>query len=57
MRDVLIHAYEDVDLNEIWKTVSEDIPDLLSKIDPLLPTRKDIEESRKWTGKSKEEEE
>ena len=53
----MIHAYEDVDLNEIWKTVSEDIPDLLSKIDPLLPTRKDIEESRKWTGKSKEEEE
>ena len=37
MRDHLIHAYDAVDLEEVWKTVSQDIPDLLNKIEPLLP--------------------
>lgn len=37
MRDHLIHAYDAVDLEEVWKTVSQDIPDLLNKIAPLLP--------------------
>jgi uncharacterized protein with HEPN domain len=37
MRDHLIHAYDAVDLEEVWKTVSHDVPDLLKKIEPLLP--------------------
>ena len=37
MRDHLIHAYDAVDLEEVWKTISQDIPDLLNKIEPLLP--------------------
>lgn len=32
MRDVLIHDYIDVDLGVVWKTVSEDIPDLKALI-------------------------
>lgn len=37
MRDILIHAYDTVDLDEVWKTATNDVPDLLSKIRPLLP--------------------
>ena len=32
MRDVLIHDYIDVDLGVVWKTASEDIPDLKALI-------------------------
>lgn len=37
MRDHLIHAYDAVDLEEVWKTVQNDIPRLLSFLDPLVP--------------------
>lgn len=37
MRDKLIHTYDEVDMEEVWKTMEKDIPDLLNKIDPLLP--------------------
>ncbi|NER92879.1 MAG: DUF86 domain-containing protein [Symploca sp. SIO1B1] len=37
MRDNLIHNYEDVDLDEVWKTADSDIPDLLAFIQSLLP--------------------
>ena len=39
MRDKLIHAYDTVDLDEVWKTASKDIPDLLTYIQPLLPQK------------------
>ena len=32
MRDVLIHDYIDVDLGVVWKTISEDIPNLKALI-------------------------
>lgn len=37
MRDILIHGYDIVDWDEVWKTATSDMPDLLSKIEPLLP--------------------
>jgi len=37
MRDKLIHGYDMVALNQVWQTVIEDVPDLLSSIGPLLP--------------------
>ncbi len=37
MRDHLIHGYDIVDWDEVWKTATSDVPDLLSKIEPLLP--------------------
>jgi uncharacterized protein with HEPN domain len=37
MRDNLIHNYDDVDLDEVWKTAERDIPDLLTLLSPLLP--------------------
>jgi uncharacterized protein with HEPN domain len=35
MRDKLIHGYDIVDPNEVWKTAHEDVPDLLSMIERL----------------------
>jgi len=43
MRNKLIHEYDDVDLHEVWKTIKDDIPDLISRIEPLL---KQIQESK-----------
>ncbi len=37
MRDRLIHGYDVVDLNRVWKTAVADIPDLLALITPLIP--------------------
>ena len=37
MRDALIHGYDDVDLDEVWKTAGADIPALLAALEPLLP--------------------
>ena len=38
MRDHLIHGYDIVDWDEVWKTATSDVPDLLMKIEPLLPS-------------------
>ena len=37
MRNRLVHAYFDIDHDIVWKTVTEDIPELLSLLRPLLP--------------------
>lgn len=33
MRDHLIHGYDLIDWDEVWKTSTTDIPDLLSRLD------------------------
>ena len=33
----LIHGYDDVDLEEVWKISDKDIPDLLAWLEPLIP--------------------
>lgn len=40
MRDKLIHGYDIVDLDEVWKTVDSDIPTLLSLLKALLPNQR-----------------
>lgn len=37
MRDVLIHAYDDVDEAEVWRVLVRDLPRVLREIEPLLP--------------------
>jgi uncharacterized protein with HEPN domain len=37
MRNHLIHAYFDVDLNIVWTTVVDDLPPLLRVLDSALP--------------------
>lgn len=39
MRDNLIHEYDDTNLDEVWKTSNQDIPELLNLIEPLLPNQ------------------
>ena len=37
MRNIMIHEYEDVDLGIVWDTVQNDLPPLITLLDPLIP--------------------
>lgn len=37
MRNLMIHDYDDVDLEIIWDTVQSDLPRLIELIKPLVP--------------------
>ncbi len=37
MRDVLIHAYDHVDIYEVWNVVQQSLPDVMTKTEALLP--------------------
>lgn len=39
MRDVIIHDYDEVDLDEVWAVIRENLPQLLANIEPLIPLR------------------
>ena len=36
MRNRLIHAYFDIDLDRIWDTVKEDLPPLVTKLEKIV---------------------
>jgi uncharacterized protein with HEPN domain len=38
MRNRLIHAYFDVNLEILWKTVTEDLPVLIDELEKILPS-------------------
>jgi|SRR4028118_1248602 Uncharacterized conserved protein len=38
MRDVLIHKYDQVDFDVIWDVVQSKLPELLTLLEPLLPS-------------------
>ncbi len=37
MRDVLIHEYDDVDLEIVWDTVQLDLPPLIAALEKIVP--------------------
>jgi uncharacterized protein with HEPN domain len=37
MRHRLVHAYFDINLDVLWQTLQDDIPSLITLIEPLLP--------------------
>lgn len=37
MRNILIHEYDHVDLDEVWQTVTVDVPHLIALLEPLAP--------------------
>ncbi len=37
MRGRLIHAYPDVDLDIVWRTVTERLPQLVAELEKLVP--------------------
>jgi len=38
MRDRLIHGYFDVNLDVVWKTVTNDLPPLIEKLEKIVST-------------------
>lgn len=36
MRNILIHDYDDVNLNRVWQTAQEDLPSLIQKLEAYL---------------------
>lgn len=41
MRNRLVHAYFDIDLDQVWKAVTEDIPPLIETLEKILAAVKD----------------
>ncbi len=41
MRDLLIHAYDRVNLEEIWNTVKSDLPPLIINLEQILPPKQE----------------
>ena len=37
MRNLMIHDYDDVDLQTVWRTVQHDLPALIARLEPLVP--------------------
>lgn len=38
MRNVLIHGYFDIDLDVVWKTIKNDLPEFKKQVESLLET-------------------
>jgi uncharacterized protein with HEPN domain len=36
MRNILIHDYDDIDLNVVWDTITDDLPSLILKVQAYL---------------------
>lgn len=45
MRDVITHDYDEVDIDDVWIVISENLPELLSYIEPLVLTEDKINAS------------
>jgi uncharacterized protein with HEPN domain len=39
MRNRLIHAYFDVNLDIVWQTVKTDLPDLIKALEEIIPPK------------------
>lgn len=40
MRNVVIHQYDQIDLELVWKIIQQDVPDVALKVERLLETRR-----------------
>lgn len=38
-RDVVVHQYFNVNIEEVWRIVREDVPSLIPLIEPLIPPK------------------
>jgi uncharacterized protein with HEPN domain len=41
MRNVLVHDYDKVKLDDLWRTIENNIPSLIAQIEPLVPPDED----------------
>ena len=37
LRNILVHKYEDIDLDVVWDTIKRDLPRLIESLKPLVP--------------------
>ena len=37
MRNRLVHAYYDIDVRIVWRTVQQSLPPLIARLEPMLP--------------------
>ena len=37
MRNRLVHGYGDIQLDVVWQTVQDDLPNLVAQLEPLVP--------------------
>ena len=37
MRNRIFHAYFDIDVRAVWRTVQQDLPTLIARLEPMLP--------------------
>jgi uncharacterized protein with HEPN domain len=42
MRNRLIHAYFDIDLDIVWQTINEDLPPLIGELEKIIPSNNDF---------------
>ena len=40
-RDIVVHNYFNVDVNEVWRILQEDLPGLIKSLEPLIPPERD----------------
>ena len=40
MRNVMIHGYDDVNIDIVWDTLIVDLPKLIKQLEPLVPPEK-----------------
>ena len=43
MRNRLIHGYESVDVNQVWRTARDDLPLLIALLKPLIPEEENLD--------------
>ena len=36
MRDIIVHEYDEIDLEQVWTTITRDIPDTLPKLERII---------------------
>jgi uncharacterized protein with HEPN domain len=42
MRNRIVHAYDEVDWEIVWQVATQDMPQLLLDLEPLLPAEKGV---------------
>ena len=45
MRNRMVHVYDDIDMNLVWRTARNDIPRLLAELAPVVSTDPEAESS------------
>ena len=49
MRNILVHAYGDINLGKVWLAASVDVPELVRNLEPLVPPDDGVEPTTKLT--------